>query len=193
MSVRLMTIGDSLAEGRGDPLPDGTYHGWVPRLAELIGVPPGDYVNLGTFGATTRDVVEHQLATALHRDVALYGVTIGGNDLVSNEYEPQRFRHNLRHILTGLTLRGARVFSMNWPDIPGRLPGLTDERRRALRRRFADANEYMNTLTDELGVLTYDMVDTPVTRDSAMWSPDGMHPSPQGHRVIAAQLAQLLS
>ncbi|NIJ11896.1 lysophospholipase L1-like esterase [Saccharomonospora amisosensis] len=193
MTVKLMTIGDSFAEGRGDPLPDGRFRGWVPRLAELIGVRPDEYVNLGSFGATTQDVVDHQLATALDCDAPLYGVTVGGNDLVSREYEAARFRHNLRHILTLLTMRGARVFTINWPDIPGRIPGLSDDKRRALRARFADANEYMNKLTAELGVLRYDMIDTPVTRDSAMWSPDGMHPSPEGHRVIAAQIAELLS
>ncbi|GAA5069211.1 lysophospholipase L1-like esterase [Thermocatellispora tengchongensis] len=192
MAVQLMTIGDSFAEGRGDPLPDGTFRGWVPQLADALGIPADAVVNLGSYGATTQDVVDHQLARALSADAPLYGVTVGGNDLVSRDFDAQRFRYNLRHILTGLTLRGARVFTITWPDIPGKLPGLSDDKRRALRARFAEANDYMTKLTAELGVLAYDMVDTPVTRDPAMWAPDGMHPSPEGHRTIAAGIAALL-
>jgi lysophospholipase L1-like esterase len=191
VTIELMTIGDSFAEGRGgDTLPDGTFRGWVPQLAERLGL--REVVNLGAFGATTQDVVDRQLAQALSCDAPLYGVTVGGNDLVARDFDPEVFRGNLRHTLTSLTLRGARVFTINWPDIPGKIPGLSDGKRRALRLRFADANDFMDKLAAELGVLRYDMVDTALTRDPAMWAPDGMHPSPAGHQVIAAEIAALL-
>lgn len=193
MPVSMMLIGDSFAEGRGgEPLPGGGFRGWAPDLAERLGIPARECVNLGSYGATTQDVLDHQLAQALSASAALYGVTVGGNDLVSRDFDAARFRHNLRHILTTLTLRGARVFTITWPDIPGKLPGLAEDKRRALRTRFAEANDFMDKLTAELGVIAYDMVDAPVTRDPGMWAPDGMHPSPAGHRVIAAELATLL-
>lgn len=136
--------------------------------------------------------MERQFAPALEAAAPLYGVTVGGNDLVAREFDPARFRHNLRHILTALTLEGARVFTITWPDIPGKLPGLAAARRDALRERFAAANDYLTKLCAELGVLVYDLSGAPVTRDPAMWAPDGMHPSPAGHRTIAADLAALL-
>ncbi|GLZ36539.1 SGNH/GDSL hydrolase family protein [Actinokineospora sp. NBRC 105648] len=193
MAIRLMTIGDSFAEGRGEPGPDGGFLGWVPRLAESLGIAPHEYVNLGAYNATTQDVIDHQLARALSADAPLYGVTVGGNDLVRGSFDQDAFRRNLRHVLGGLSLRGARVFTINWPDIPGKLPGLPPEARAALRLRFAEANDFMAKLTAELGLVCYDMVDTPLTRDPAMWGPDGMHPSPAGHRAIAAGFAELLS
>ncbi|WP_018685829.1 SGNH/GDSL hydrolase family protein [Actinokineospora enzanensis] len=193
MPVRLTTVGDSFAEGRGDPLPDGTFRGWVPQLAESLGIAPHEVLNLGAYNATTQDVLDHQLARAISVDAPLYGVTVGGNDLVRGSFDEQAFQTGLRHILGGLSLRGARVFTISWPDIPGKLPGLTEENRRALRVRFAAANAFMDRLTAELGVRCYDMIDTPLTRDPAMWGPDGMHPSPAGHRAIAAGFAALLS
>ncbi|PPK64904.1 SGNH/GDSL hydrolase family protein [Actinokineospora auranticolor] len=193
MPVRLLTLGDSFAEGRGDPRPDGTFGGWVPPLAESLGIAPHEVVNTGAYMATTQDVIDHQLARALSADAPLYGVTVGGNDLVRSSFDEVAFRRNLRHILGGLGLRGARVFTINWPDIPGKLPGLAPAQRQALRARFAAANDFMDKLTAELGVVRYDMVDTPLTRDPAMWGPDGMHPSPAGHRAIAAGFAELLS
>ena len=91
----LVVLGDSFAEGRGDPGPDGAYVGWVPRVARLLGIAESTVLNLGAYGALTQDVVDAQLVRVADVTTPLLGVAVGGNDLV-RAYDPDRFRANLR-------------------------------------------------------------------------------------------------
>ena len=84
----LVVIGDSFAEGRGEPDGAGGFVGWVPRVAHRLGI--RDVLNLGAFGATTRDVVEKQLPAVADVQTSLLGVAVGGNDLV-RAYDPDGF------------------------------------------------------------------------------------------------------
>lgn len=188
---KLTVCGDSCAEGRGGAVqPDGSFAGFVVHLAKVLGISDG-VVNLGSFGATTQDVVDWQLASALRKPAPLMGVIVGGNDLVTG-YDRERFQRNLRHIFTSLVRRDRLVFTTNWPKIPDRLPGLPDDFRVVLRDRFAEANEFLDELVHELDVVCLDMVTAPIAADPAMWCPDGMHPSPAGHRAIGMAMADLI-
>ncbi|WP_037360943.1 SGNH/GDSL hydrolase family protein [Amycolatopsis orientalis] len=187
----LTVIGDSFAEGRGAPVrPDGSFAGFTVHLAQSLGI-RGPVLNLGSYGATTQDVVDRQLAVALANPAPLMGVIVGGNDLVT-DYDPERFRRNLRTIYTRLVAPGRLVFTTNWPRIPDRLPGLPDAARAVLRRRFAEANDYLGRLAPELGLACLDLANAPVTADPVMWCPDGMHPSAAGHELIGAAMADLV-
>jgi lysophospholipase L1-like esterase len=189
--VKLTVCGDSCAEGRGGTvLPDGSFVGFVVHMAKALGISDG-VVNLGSFGATTQDVVDGQLAVMLRKPAPLMGVIVGGNDLVT-AYDRDRFQRNLRHIYSSLVDRDRLVFTTNWPKIPDRLPGLPDDFRVVLRKRFAEANEFLDELVHELGVVCLDMVNAPIAADPAMWCPDGMHPSPAGHRAIGLAMADLV-
>jgi lysophospholipase L1-like esterase len=142
--IRLTALGDSFVEGRGAPVPGG-YHGWVPRLAELLGLPHGAVRNLGTYQATTGDVVETQLPKVLAGKPPLIGVIVGVNDLVT-AYEPQRFRRNLSTLFGSLRGMDTTVCTANYPDIPGNLP-VPDGFRRLLRNRFDEANGVLAEVT----------------------------------------------
>lgn len=188
---KLTVIGDSCAEGRGGVIgPDGRFVGFAVYLAKALGL-SGEIVNLGSFGATTQDVVDRQLAVALRRPAPLMGVIIGGNDLVTN-YNRDQFQRNLRQIYTSLVEPGRLVFTTNWPNIPDRLAGVPEEYRRVMRERFAEANVFLDGLVHELGIVCLDMVNATISTDAAMWSLDGMHPSPAGHQAIGAALADLV-
>jgi lysophospholipase L1-like esterase len=39
----------------------------------------------------------------------------------------------------------------------------------------------------------YALATAELTRDAAMWYPDGIHPSSLGHRTIAVEIAAMLS
>lgn len=187
----LVVLGDSFAEGRGDPDGNGGFVGWVPRVAHRLGVDA--VLNLGEHGATTSDVVERQLDKVADVDTPLLGVAVGGNDLV-RAYDHDAFRRNLTTIFD--TVRGAsgrRVFTHDYPDIPGKIPGLPEEHRAALRARFAEANDFLAGLCAERGVVCYALSTAPLCADPDMWYPDGIHPSTLGHRTIADEIATLLS
>ncbi|MGF7234551.1 MAG: SGNH/GDSL hydrolase family protein [Frankia sp.] len=190
-AFKMTVIGDSFAEGRGDPRPDGSFGGWVPELGRHLGIPESEILNLGAFAAMTGDVIERQLPVALENPAPLMGVTVGGNDLV-RDYARDRFRDNLRLILTSLIGDGRTVFTITYPDIPGRIPGLTAGQRDVLRRNFARGNADIRAMVAELDVLCLDMPTMPATADSAMWNPDGIHPSAAGHRQIGLAMADLL-
>lgn len=188
----MVVLGDSFAEGRGDAGPDGAYVGWVPRVARRLGIAESAVLNLGAYGALTQDVVDTQLAQVADVETPLLGVAVGGNDLV-RAYDPNRFRDNLRAIVEAVTAPGRTVFTHDYPDIPGRIPGLPEETRALLRERFDEANAFLAQLCSERGVLRYGLATAELTRDAAMWYPDGIHPSTLGHRTIAIEIATMLS
>lgn len=190
-SIELTVIGDSFAEGRGGTVgADGSFAGFTVQMAKVLGI-SGRIMNLGSFGATTQDVVDRQLHVALEHAAPLMGVIVGGNDLVTG-YHRDRFQRNLRHIYTSLARPGRLVFTTNWPNIPDRLPHLDDHFRAVLRERFTEANEFLDRLVYELDLVCLDLVNAPITVDPVMWCPDGMHPSPAGHQVIGTAMADLV-
>lgn len=194
MRYGLVVLGDSFAEGRGDPDGAGGFTGWVPRVAHRLGIDA--VLNLGEYGATTNDVVERQLDKIADVDTPLLGIAVGGNDLV-RAYDHEGFRRNLTTIfdaaLGSATAPGRRVFTHDYPDIPGKLPGIPQEHRATLRARFAEANGFLAELCAERGVVCYRLSAAPLCADPDMWNPDGIHPSALGHRAIAEEIAALLS
>jgi lysophospholipase L1-like esterase len=188
---RLTVLGDSFVEGRGDPRPDGTFRGWVPAFATLLGIPTTSYVNLGTFQATAQDVLDAQLTTALRNKAPLIGVIAGFNDVVLG-YDRPRFRRAMGEIFARLAGAATTMFTATYPDIPSRLfpPG---ERRAVLRNQLADANDVLRTLAARDGVVCLDVARAPGWSDPALWSADGTHPSAVGHRLFAEIMAEAVA
>ncbi|WP_067689446.1 SGNH/GDSL hydrolase family protein [Nocardia jejuensis] len=187
--VGLIALGDSFVEGRGDPAATGGYRGWVPRLAGQLGMRPSAVRNGGTHGATTGDVVARQLPAAAR--AGLYGVVVGVNDLVS-AFDPDAFEQNLDTIFGTLCATGATVFTADYPDIPGRLP-VPESFRGLLRERFTHANEVLAKVTADHGALLLDLAARPEWDRPEVWTEDGLHPSPLGHRMFAAAAGELIS
>jgi lysophospholipase L1-like esterase len=186
-AVRFTVLGDSFAEGRGDTAADGSYVGWVPRFAARMGVPGREVMNLGTYQATTQDVVDRQLRPALVRKAPLIGVVVGVNDLVRH-YEPARLARNLDQIFSELAGMDTTVFTASYPDIPANLP-VPAEFRQLLRERFAAANAVLRHVCAATGTLLLDLAARTQWSGRGLWSPDGLHPNSEGHRVFAADMA----
>ncbi|MEU4596809.1 SGNH/GDSL hydrolase family protein [Nocardia sp. NPDC023988] len=192
IAAGLTALGDSFVEGRGDPAATGGYRGWVARLGGQLGLRPTTIRNFGTHGATTGDVVASQLAPATSAARAgLYGVVVGVNDLVS-AYDEARFADNLHTIFTTLRAEDATVFTASYPDIPARLP-VPDGFRALLRERFTAANDVLARVTDDTGTLLLDIAARPEWARPEVWTADGLHPSPVGHRLFAAAAAELIA
>jgi lysophospholipase L1-like esterase len=190
MRTRLTVLGDSFAEGRGDPRPGGGFAGWVPRLADLLGIAAGGYRNLGVHQATTGDILRHQLPAALVNKAAVIGVVGGVNDLVS-AYDPAGFRRNVVAILGGLAGPGTTVLTITFPDIPGNL-AVPESFRALLRGRFAEANDVLREAATRSGALCLDLAADQAWNGPALWDSDGLHPSPAGHHRFAETAAAVL-
>ncbi|WP_067822029.1 SGNH/GDSL hydrolase family protein [Nocardia inohanensis] len=190
-TIRLTTLGDSFVEGRGDAAPGGGWHGWVPRLAETLGIPGDSVRNLGTFQATTQDVVDQQLTRALINKAPVIGVVAGVNDLVG-DFDPARFRRNLDAIFEQSSGMDTVVFTATYADIPANLP-VPEAFRGLLRDRFAWANDVLCETTARTGALCIDVTAIDDWADPGMWDADGLHPSPRGHAWFAHAVAELLA
>ncbi|OEV12436.1 SGNH/GDSL hydrolase family protein [Streptomyces nanshensis] len=188
--IRLNALGDSFVEGRGATGPAGAWYGWVPRLAGLLDVPEGRVRNLGTYQATTQQVVEEQLPRALADKSPVIGVVAGVNDLVG-DFAPDRFRDNLATIFGQLAGADTLVFTADYADIPANLP-VPGAFRALLRERFALANEMLRAVTEATGVLCVDVAADAEWARPGMWSPDGLHPSARGHQRFAERVAELI-
>ncbi len=192
MSASSLTVlGDSFVEGRGDPSPSGGYRGWVPRFAGQMGLRGSRVRNLGAFQATTSNVVDLQLQIALSIRSPLVGVVVGVNDLVS-AYDAATFERNLHRIFGELRDTGATVFTATYPDIPARLP-VPDGFRELLRTRFVAANAVLNEVAVSTGTQLLDIAESDEWTQPEMWTPDGLHPSPMGHKLFASGTAELVS
>jgi lysophospholipase L1-like esterase len=189
-TFRLTALGDSFVEGRGDPDSGGAWRGWVPQLAEMLGVPASGIRNLGAMHATTQRVVDDQLGAALVNKSPLIGVIAGVNDLIS-DFDLSRMRQNLTTIFGSLAGMDTVVFTATYADIPGNLD-LPESFRGLLRQRFATANQALTEIARAHGAICLDAAAAPEWSDPAFWSADGLHPSPVGHRHFALTMAELL-
>lgn len=191
MSIELVAIGDSFVEGRGDDLPRGGYRGWVNRFGQQLGLRPAAIRNLGTHGATTREVLDRQLPPALGDRASLYAVVCGVNDLVS-DFDRGEFESNVRTLFTSLRATGSPVLTANYPDIPARLP-VPNGFRGLLRERFVFANATLAAVAAETGTLLLDLAGDPVWAQSDVWTSDGLHPSSHGHSIFATTAANAVT
>src|SRR6187399_1000255 len=189
LRVRLATLGDSFVAGHGDEDLAGRRLGWVARFAGLLGLPARELVNLGSYGATTQDVVVDQLAAVLVNKPPLVGVVAGVNDLLG-DYRAEEFRANVTGIFTAVCGADTLVFTATYPEVP-RLGPLPGPMREVVRQRFAEANGVLRRLAADHDVLCLDIAVAPEWRDADMWSADGLHPSPKGHRRFAEDMAEL--
>ncbi|MFJ8815222.1 LysR family transcriptional regulator [Amycolatopsis thermoflava] len=93
-----------------------------------------------------------------------------------------------QHILPATLAR----MHAEYPDIPGNLP-VPGGFRRLLRDRFAAANAVLAEVTRETRTLCLDLAGRPEWNGPGLWSPDGLHPSPEGHRAFADAVADLVT
>src|SRR6185503_8583147 len=97
---RYVAIGDSSTEGLLDVDDAGELRGWSFRLAERIARVQGRlrYANLAARGATTREIVTHQLARAVAMRPDLATVFSGTNDVLRRRFDVREFAADVLRI-----------------------------------------------------------------------------------------------
>ena len=189
MPFRLVAIGDSTVEGLEDPGPDGVYVGWADRFASHLDVihPGLLYANLAVRGQTSREVRETQLrpALALAPDFAV--VVAGVNDILRPKLDREALREDLFAMHAELAVASAQVLTFTMPDMARVAPLAV-----VLRRRL----QYLNSLTlqchGRYGSIVVDLASVPAASHPALWHTDRLHGNTEGHRRIAAALAETL-
>lgn len=187
MTFRLVALGDSTVEGLMDPGPGETYVGWADRFAEALAQrqPDVTYANLAVRGQTAQAVRDTQLprALSLSPDVAL--VAAGVNDVLRPRLDRVGLRDNLMTMFGALRASGAQLLSFTMPDMR-RVAPLTF----ALRHRIEFLNEVVREAGSTYGALVVDFAAEPLAGHPALWHDDRLHANTEGHRRIAAALAE---
>jgi lysophospholipase L1-like esterase len=187
MPLRLVAIGDSTVEGLEDPGPDGVYIGWADRFARHLDVlhPGLLYANLAVRGQTAREVHETQLrpALALAPDFAV--VVAGVNDILRPKSNRDALRDDLFAMHAELAETGARVITFTMPDMARVAPIAV-----VLRRRLQFLNSVTLECRERYGSIVVDLASVPAASHPALWHTDRLHGNSEGHRRIAAALAE---
>jgi lysophospholipase L1-like esterase len=182
--TRIVTLGDSITLGMGDPAPAGGWRGWAQYLA--AGLPDPELHNLAVRGAQAKQVERDQLPAALALRPDIASVVVGINDTLRAGFDPVRTGQATARTVAALTASGATVLTMRLPD-PAQMFGLPTGLARPLTRRMRAVNAELDKIAAHFGTVHWDASSDPETYDRRNWSVDRLHPNERGHRLIACR------
>lgn len=193
---RYVAIGDSSTEGLDDVIAPGRYRGWADRLATHVAraralshpeAGPLLYANLAIRGRRTREIRDEQLAPALAMKPDLATVFAGTNDVIRNGFQLAPVIRDLRAMQRALRDVGATVLTITMPDLSDVMPFA---RRAAPQLRAF--NQAVRDVSRETGTIVVDLASHAFVTDPRFWGDDRLHANTEGHRRIAAALAEAL-
>jgi lysophospholipase L1-like esterase len=189
-TITFAVLGDSAASGVGDADKNGICRGWAYYLARAFSNPV-IYVNVARPGAKTEEVRDIQLNQILPFRPTITAVIVGGNDLLRNGFDPKKIRENLSLITRTLTEAKSEVLLMQLHDASQIVP-MPYLIRRVIQRRANALNEVTEEIAREFDVIFVKVRDIQNVYQRKFWHVDRMHPSTQGHQVLAQEFARRL-
>jgi lysophospholipase L1-like esterase len=185
---RFVVVGDSMAEGVGDPVPGYEHLGWADRVANTLRT---DYLNLGQRNLLAAEVRETQLERALAFAPDLAAVVCGGNDLMRPDHDPVAVEREVDAIVAALRAAGSEVimfapFDMSQSEL---VPADRKPTWRSLIERMGALAE---RVARRHGAVLVDFRAHPAGPESSIYSSDRIHLSARGHAICAAQTLRAL-
>ncbi len=185
-------LGDSFTAGR-DSID-------AERWADLLAAgmrrvnPELRYENLAVDGATSGEVLEGQLDAGLALEPDFVTIICGANDvLLATRPDVEGYAKNFDEILRRLR-EGAPEAKLVTATAPEGWQFM--DLRRRTEARLIEATQELNEITreaaDRYGVLCLPVAGHPALRDPATFSADGLHPSSDGHRMVARETSEYL-
>jgi lysophospholipase L1-like esterase len=190
---RFAVIGDSIAEGIGDPVDGYRTLDWSKRVARgLRSHHPGlAYLNLGSRGLRAGEVRERQLTEALLFAPDLTAVTAGANDAMARLYDAGAVEAELDAIVGPLRDAGSDVLLFTLFDASNAIP-LPEPYGSRLGDRMATLTLMTRAVADRHGALLVDCASHPRGEDPSIYSADLIHLNMRGHAIAAAAAIQTL-
>ncbi|ASY09130.1 lysophospholipase [Candidatus Nanopelagicus limnes] len=185
-----VVLGDSAAYGTGDEIKAGQFRGWAGFLADAF-QEGCDYFNYSRPGAKSTEVVATQLPKALRQNPDICAVIVGGNDLLRNNFDPVLLYNNLRSCCQQLLAMGSEIIMVELHD-PNQLLKLPKLMRQVLSRRVNAVNAVYRKVALEFEIVTVKTRSINNVHDRKNWHIDRMHPGPQGHFMLARNIADQL-
>ena len=185
---RFVVVGDSMAEGIGDPLPGYENLGWADRVANTLRT---DYLNLGRRNLLAAEVRETQLERALAFAPDLAAVVCGGNDLMRPDHDPVAVERHVDAIVAALRAAGSDVITFAPFDI-SQSKLLPTERKPTWRSLIERMGALAETIASRRGAVLVDFRSHPAGPESGIYSNDRIHLNARGHAICAAQTLRVL-
>jgi lysophospholipase L1-like esterase len=185
-----VVLGDSAAYGTGDEIKAGQFRGWAGFLADAF-QDGCDYFNYSRPGAKSNEVLAIQLPKALRQNPDICAVIVGGNDLLRNNFDPVLLYNNLRSCCQQLLAMGSEIIMVELHD-PNQLLKLPKLMRQVLGRRVNAVNAVYRKVALEFEIVTVKTRAINNVHDRKNWHIDRMHPGPQGHFMLARDIANQL-
>jgi len=187
---RYVALGDSFAEGVGDPHPTASngLRGWADRVAAVLAqqTPDFGYANLAIRGRKLDAVIAEQVEPAVALAPDLVTIYAGGNDIMRPKVDIDALVERYDAALGKLAGTGARLLVFTAFDPGG------SAIYRPLRGRFALYNELVRWSADRHGATIVDFWRLRVLRDWRYWDHDRLHLGPAGHQFMAIQVLDVL-
>ncbi|MFF6957362.1 GDSL-type esterase/lipase family protein [Streptomyces sp. NPDC008317] len=189
---RFAVVGDSIAEGLGDPVPGYRTAPWADRTAEALRrvVPELTYLNLGMRGLTAGQVRADQAERAARFAPDLVAIVCGGNDLLLPGFSPEVLDKELDLLFARLAAPGRTLFAYALVNVAAAVPEL---RGGPLESGVAVLNQVTRAVAERYGAVVVEMYDHPAVADRDLYSADLVHASARGHAVSAAATVRALA
>lgn len=192
---RMVTIGDSVAEGVRDPVPGYRDLSWADRVEEALGMATPGFTarNLGRRDLVAAQIAAEQLEPALAFGPDLAVVVAGGNDMLRPHFDAAEVRRELTGMVAAFRAAGADVVTIGLMDIT--VAGLGPARYREV---MSARTRRLNALAAEIaaehgGCHVANPHDQPAAADPAIYSADELHLNARGHAVAAANTVRALA
>ncbi|MEV1077631.1 SGNH/GDSL hydrolase family protein [Streptomyces sp. NPDC050211] len=187
---RLAVLGDSFAQGLGDPSPGYAQVPWPERISAALGSgkPGFGYLNTGVMGKRTSEVRAEQLEQVLAFRPDLVNVAAGGNDLFDSEPDLDGVESDLDAIYAALRAQGADIFAFTVANVFDTVPELA-----VFSDRMAALNDRIRAVARRHGAVLIEMWEHPVRLRPNLMSADGIHFTIEGHAALAAEIVKALS
>lgn len=187
---RVAALGDSITLGVGDGVRRASDVGWAALTARALGA--RHFVNLAANGVRARDLAQIQVAVALASRPDVVLLTVGGNDVMRGDFCPEELERELGTALGLLARPDRRIITVSLDRI-----GLFDLApvavARAMARRIGLANAAIARAMAPHGVEVIDGASLLASHGRHAWHIDRIHPSPLGHRALAAAAVEALA
>ncbi|WP_159451412.1 GDSL-type esterase/lipase family protein [Demequina sp. NBRC 110054] len=190
----VVALGDSITYGVGD----GTQRpetvtevpiGWAAHVAHALGA--SRFTNLASNGARARHLARSQVPTALMARPDLVLMTVGGNDVLRGDFDPEGIQRDVADALERLTRPGRSVVLLSLDRI-GLFDLVGGPIADVMARRIGAANAALRLAAAGTGAVVVDGAAAIAPSGKRGWHIDRVHPSAIGHRALAQHVIDRL-
>ena len=189
MEPRVVALGDSITAGVGDQLVSQYGVGWAALVAHALGAT--EYACFARNGVRARDLAQTQIPDALMASPDLVIISVGGNDILRGDFDATEVESALVDALARLRRPGRTIAVLSIVAValfdlcPAKVKDV-------MTTRVEQVNAAIKSATLNTDVVVIDGARVAKAVGDSMWHIDRIHPSPRGHRALAAEVLRLL-